>query len=112
MTWLCLPLCMFRTPGLFRMFGALGEVEERLLEVVFAGLLPDRGRSVGGKQLAEAEQPQAMAANRLIQVVGRDDQRDSALVKLGKVVPERDAQLRVDTHRRLVEEDQLWFMDE
>src|SRR6476661_7082033 len=112
MTWLRLPLCMVRMVRRFRMLGALGEVEKRLLEIIFAGLLPNRGRGIGGKQLAKAEQSQPVAAGRLIQVVSRDDERHPALVELGKVVPERDAQLWVDPHRRLVEEDQFRLMDQ
>ena len=49
----------------FLMLGALGEVEKRLLEVIFAGLLPDRGWGVSGEQLAEAEQSERIASSRL-----------------------------------------------
>ena len=88
------------------------QLEECLLDVVGAHLLADlRGRPAR-EQLAVEHQQQLVAAIRLVHDVAADEKCLAVRGKPAEVFPELDAQLRVDAHGRLVQEDHLRLVDE
>ena len=72
----------------------------------------DLGDGSLSQQLAEADQPQAVAAFGLIHDVARDHDRGTAGRHLAKAIPELHPQLRINTDGWFVEQQQVRLVDQ
>ncbi len=87
---------------------------------VCAGHFPRRQRSsfqnfvhgAGGKQIAVGDVGQPMTPFRLVHVMRGDEDGQAAGGKLMDLIPEFAARLGVNTRRRLIEQEQLRFVDQ
>src|SRR6266536_2708312 len=63
------------------------------------------------KQFSSAQQAQARATYSFIEMMSRYNNRHPFSIQLRKVIPERTAQFRIDTSRRLIKQSQERMMD-
>ena len=95
------PVRLFETgdEGLFQIGGALG--------------LDDRLRSSRGQHAACIHQGQPVASRRLVHEMGRDENGDAlAARQIEQMFPEFVARDRIDAGGRLVQDQQLWIVDD
>src|SRR5690349_17435573 len=104
--------CLSGAAGGSGVRGTLGEVEEGTVEVLRAGLAAQAVGAIHGEETAEAQQREPVAAGGFVQMVGGDDDGDAFGVEAGEVVPEGEAQLRVNADGRLVQKEQARLVDE
>src|SRR5258708_3540026 len=110
------PLTAWRPAPRWRSGSSLRRLRREPQEGVFQALdlrnlLELRHRALG-KNTAGAQQSQPLAPLGLIHDVARDDDGGAAGGKLAELLPDLGAQLRVDAHRRLVQDQQPWLVDD
>jgi hypothetical protein len=69
-------------------------------------------RRIEGEELAFVEQRDPVASLRFVQVRRAHEDRDALLQELGEQLPELAPRHRIDTRRRLVEQDHARLVDQ
>src|SRR5215469_7666951 len=93
-----------------RKFLLPGKVEKDVFHIVFSRLAQQFLGSILCQQRAITHQPQARTTHGLVEVVCRDDDGDSFLVQLVKIVPERTAQFGINSYGWLIKYRQAGMM--